>query len=343
MLGTPLYMSPEQARGLKTIDHRTDLYSLGLVADTVLTGNLAFSSESFGDLLLQICTAPLPSLRANAPWLPPSMEAWFSRACAREPQDRYASAQEMAEALRAACEGNLNASAMPVLGQSSPGTGDIGYGQTTGVGASAVTQGGATTSGMSRSGPGTDAVTTPKSKAPIVVMAALGALILGSAGVAAVMTMSKKEAPAAAALPVGAKGVTPEATASRTRGTPRPPAPRLGRHARRGRSRGRVPGRRPRPGQATTRRAPRGSRTAAAGAGRRAPERGSPRGIAVARGDARRRAPRRYRGRRHRSRVLSRAAVGVTAARRDRTEAGAEPAGAQGRGAAAAPRSCTRR
>ncbi len=96
VLGTPLYMSPEQARGLKTIDHRTDLYSLGLVAYTMFTGNLAFSSESFGDLLLQICTAPLPQLCAGAPWLPPTMEAWFARACAREPQDRYASAQEFA-------------------------------------------------------------------------------------------------------------------------------------------------------------------------------------------------------------------------------------------------------
>src|SRR5580698_6673986 len=111
VLGTPLYMSPEQARGLKTIDHRTDLYSLGLVAYTMLTGNLAFSSESFGDLLLQICTAPLPSLRANAPWLPPATETWFMKACAREPQDRFASAQEFGEALKAAAEGFVNAAA----------------------------------------------------------------------------------------------------------------------------------------------------------------------------------------------------------------------------------------
>jgi eukaryotic-like serine/threonine-protein kinase len=102
VLGTPLYMSPEQARGLKTIDNRTDLYSLGLVGYTMLTGNLAFSSESFGDLLLKICTAPLPGLCANAPWLPASMDGWFQRACAREPQDRFASAQELADALRSA-------------------------------------------------------------------------------------------------------------------------------------------------------------------------------------------------------------------------------------------------
>jgi serine/threonine-protein kinase len=102
VLGTPLYMSPEQARALRTLDQRTDLYSLGLVAYTMFTGNLAFSSESFGDLLFQICTAPLPSLCAQASWLPPSMEGWFQRACAREPQDRYTTALEFADGLRVA-------------------------------------------------------------------------------------------------------------------------------------------------------------------------------------------------------------------------------------------------
>jgi len=102
LVGTPQYMSPEQARGLRTIDFRTDLYSLGLVAYTMLTGNLAFSGESLGDLLLQICTQPLPSLRAAAPWLPPAMEAWFQQACAREPDQRYPSAQAFVDALRAA-------------------------------------------------------------------------------------------------------------------------------------------------------------------------------------------------------------------------------------------------
>jgi serine/threonine-protein kinase len=102
LLGTPMYMSPEQARGLRTIDHRTDLYSLGLVAHVMLTGNLAFSSESLGDLLVQICTQPLPSLRAQAPYLPPAVEDWFQKACARDPDQRYPSAQAFVDALRIA-------------------------------------------------------------------------------------------------------------------------------------------------------------------------------------------------------------------------------------------------
>jgi serine/threonine-protein kinase len=102
LVGTPQYMSPEQARGLKTIDARSDIYSLGLVAYTMLTGNLAFSGESLGDLLLQICTQALPSLRAAAPWLPPAMEEWFQRACARDVDHRYPSAQAFVDALHAA-------------------------------------------------------------------------------------------------------------------------------------------------------------------------------------------------------------------------------------------------
>jgi serine/threonine-protein kinase len=102
VLGTPLFMSPEQARGLKSVDHRTDLYSLGMVAFTMLTGRNAFAGESFGDILVAICTQPLPSLRTYAAFLPPSLDAWMQRVCAKEPGDRFASVEPMLEALHAA-------------------------------------------------------------------------------------------------------------------------------------------------------------------------------------------------------------------------------------------------
>jgi eukaryotic-like serine/threonine-protein kinase len=101
VLGTPLYMSPEQARGLRGIDHRTDIYSLGLVAYTMLTGRVAFNGESFGDILLKICTEPLPKLTASVN-VPPSLETWFGHVCARDPAARCASTQEFIETLRAA-------------------------------------------------------------------------------------------------------------------------------------------------------------------------------------------------------------------------------------------------
>ncbi len=102
VLGTPLFMSPEQARGLKSVDHRTDIYSLGMVAFTMLTGRNAFAGESFGDILVAICTQPLPSLRTYAALLPPALDSWMQRACAKEPGDRFPSVEPMLEALHAA-------------------------------------------------------------------------------------------------------------------------------------------------------------------------------------------------------------------------------------------------
>jgi serine/threonine-protein kinase len=102
ILGTPLFMSPEQARGLKSVDHRTDIYSLGMVAFTMMTGRNAFAGESFGDILVAICTQPLPSLRTYAAHLPPALDVWMQRACAKEPGERFPSVEPMIEALHAA-------------------------------------------------------------------------------------------------------------------------------------------------------------------------------------------------------------------------------------------------
>ncbi len=102
MLGTPIYMSPEQVRASKDVDQRSDLYSLGLVAFRMLTGRLVVEADTFGEVLLKICTQPLPSLVAAAPGLPPSMDPWFYRVCARDAVERCPSAQDFIDTLRAA-------------------------------------------------------------------------------------------------------------------------------------------------------------------------------------------------------------------------------------------------
>jgi serine/threonine-protein kinase len=99
VLGTPFYMSPEQARGLRDIDHRTDLWSLGVIAFKCATGRLPFEGESLGDLLVKICTAPMPIPSQVNPQLPPSFDAWFSRALDREPARRFGTANELGDAL----------------------------------------------------------------------------------------------------------------------------------------------------------------------------------------------------------------------------------------------------
>ncbi len=102
VLGTPLFMSPEQVRGASSVDHRADLYSLGMCLYHMLTGEFAYYSPNYSDILVSICTQPLPLIRARAPWVSETVEQWFQRACAKEPLERFQSADEMTEALAAA-------------------------------------------------------------------------------------------------------------------------------------------------------------------------------------------------------------------------------------------------
>jgi serine/threonine-protein kinase len=103
VLGTPYYMSPEQARGLRSVDHRSDLWSVGVIAYRCLVGVLPFEGEAVGDLLVKLCTAPLPVPSQLAPDLPPGFDAWFSKALSREPAGRFSNAAELAESLAAVC------------------------------------------------------------------------------------------------------------------------------------------------------------------------------------------------------------------------------------------------
>jgi serine/threonine protein kinase len=104
VVGTPCYMSPEQALGNKTIDHRADLWSLGVIAFECICGVRPFDSEALGDLIVQICARPLPVpssiVAASGVPLPEGFDAWFAKACARDPNERFQSARELAESLR---------------------------------------------------------------------------------------------------------------------------------------------------------------------------------------------------------------------------------------------------
>ena len=102
VLGTPYYMSPEQARGLRSVDFRSDLWSLGVIAFRCLTGRYPFEGEAIGDLLVKICTAPLPKPSSYGN-IPLGFDDWFEKAMQREPSLRFASAGELADQLAKSC------------------------------------------------------------------------------------------------------------------------------------------------------------------------------------------------------------------------------------------------
>ncbi len=95
MIGTPLYMSPEQAMGYKHPDCRMDLYAVGVVLYRCLTGKTPFHSRNMLTLVYRILTATPQAPRALRPELPKGLEDAITRAMARDPDDRYPTAREM--------------------------------------------------------------------------------------------------------------------------------------------------------------------------------------------------------------------------------------------------------
>jgi len=101
MLGSPLYMSPEQARGLKTIDHRADIWSLGIVLYQLLTGRQPHEGiDGLGELIITICSEPPPAATKFAPWVSSELVAKVQGALKLSSNDRYQTAEAMGEALR---------------------------------------------------------------------------------------------------------------------------------------------------------------------------------------------------------------------------------------------------
>ncbi len=120
VLGTPFYMAPEQARGLRDIDHRVDLWAIGVIAYKCVCGVLPFQGVSVGDLLVKICTTPAPVPSKLAPNVGAAFDAWFLRALEKEPARRFQTALELTEALSYAAGLSAKGGAVSLQPRSDP-------------------------------------------------------------------------------------------------------------------------------------------------------------------------------------------------------------------------------
>jgi hypothetical protein len=123
-IGTPAFMSPEQAAGERDIDGRSDLYSLGIVTYQMLTGELPFNAPSVAGILMKQITEAAPDLRRSRPDIPEDLALAVARCLEKDPQNRWPTA----DALRRALESRTSAGYEPTGVQRGAAAGQRGGG-----------------------------------------------------------------------------------------------------------------------------------------------------------------------------------------------------------------------
>jgi serine/threonine-protein kinase len=113
VMGTPYYMSPEQCEGKAEVDHRADIYSLGVLLFEMLTGKVPFGGEGYGEIIVKHITMPPPSVRSIVPDLIPSFDLILFRALAKDRAQRF---QSMTDLRDATLDPSAYAHAAPTIG-----------------------------------------------------------------------------------------------------------------------------------------------------------------------------------------------------------------------------------
>ncbi len=101
IIGTPLYFSPEQARGMSDVDGRTDIYALGVIMFEMITGKPVFEALSPIDLMVKHATVQPPKPRESNPAIPDDLERIILKCLAKDANDRFQNARELLDALNA--------------------------------------------------------------------------------------------------------------------------------------------------------------------------------------------------------------------------------------------------
>jgi eukaryotic-like serine/threonine-protein kinase len=118
VLGTPFYMSPEQAQALPDVDERTDIWSVGAILYECLTGRPPHEGQSYEQVIVHICTHDAPDVRLYNPAVPEPVTRVIKKALCRDRDARFTTARQLLEALGEASEGLLSPKALKLSSSS---------------------------------------------------------------------------------------------------------------------------------------------------------------------------------------------------------------------------------
>ncbi|MGZ3423078.1 MAG: serine/threonine protein kinase [Polyangiales bacterium] len=214
MLGTPLYMSPEQAQGLKSIDARTDIWSLGMCLYEALSGRTPWGDvDTLGALILSICSRDVAPLQDVAPWVTPELAKIVHWTLTRDVAQRCPSARALVDALRPFAHNSFQITPEVLIGVEEAQRGTVAPRAEIAQSASVVL-----TSSQTSQTRELAAKQNKKSSAPLIAAAAVfGIVVLGGGAVAMSKLGGKKDEgkdKAVAVQPTAdpPKTVTPQAT-----------------------------------------------------------------------------------------------------------------------------------
>ena len=203
MLGSPLYMSPEQLRNSKSVDGRSDVWSLGVILYELLTGQVPYGGDSLGELFACILENDPPSLRSIEPSIPPGLEAAVLQCLRKKREERFGSVVELAQALapfantQSVLLNNVTRGLVQAAGPWGDATGTGTYSGVASSGSLAI--GNQQPMAQTGSGPSTWATGSMNqpapSKAPIGLIAALSAAAALLVIVVLVVALKKRDTP----------------------------------------------------------------------------------------------------------------------------------------------------